>query len=179
MFRRAVMAASILLAIVGVALWISASAPRSTWYCWGSPRTELQVGSGCGVILLMYLVDLPTGLPEGFSKRTIDAKDFFGYTGPIQPWYVAILPWAGRPTPSSWILMVQFRPWFVVLLGLIYPAYVGGVLPYVVRRRRRQLGRCEYCAYDLTGNESGVCPECGKPAPVRPPVPEARRSPDE
>jgi rubrerythrin len=22
---------------------------------------------------------------------------------------------------------------------------------------------CSYCGYDLTGNVSGVCPECGKP----------------
>ena len=27
-----------------------------------------------------------------------------------------------------------------------------------------QLGRCIECAYDLTGNESGVCPECGTPS---------------
>ena len=31
-----------------------------------------------------------------------------------------------------------------------------------IRRRRRRLhGRCESCNYDLTGNTSGVCPECG------------------
>ena len=26
---------------------------------------------------------------------------------------------------------------------------------------RRRSGQCAHCAYDLTGNESGVCPECG------------------
>jgi hypothetical protein len=35
-----------------------------------------------------------------------------------------------------------------------------------VRRRRLARGnRCTRCGYDLTGNESGVCPECGTPAP--------------
>lgn len=29
------------------------------------------------------------------------------------------------------------------------------------RRRRRRPGCCVHCLYDLTGNESGVCPECG------------------
>jgi hypothetical protein len=34
------------------------------------------------------------------------------------------------------------------------------------RRRRREarlrrLGRCLQCEYDLTGNVSGICPECG------------------
>ena len=30
------------------------------------------------------------------------------------------------------------------------------------RRERRRLNRCVHCGYDLTGNVSGVCPECGK-----------------
>ena len=29
------------------------------------------------------------------------------------------------------------------------------------RKRRRNRGLCFDCGYDLTGNESGVCPECG------------------
>jgi hypothetical protein len=31
-------------------------------------------------------------------------------------------------------------------------------------RRRRRPGSCLDCGYDLTGNQSGVCPECGRPA---------------
>jgi len=30
------------------------------------------------------------------------------------------------------------------------------------RWRRRRAGRCIYCGYNLTGNLSGVCPECGE-----------------
>jgi hypothetical protein len=33
------------------------------------------------------------------------------------------------------------------------------------RRRRRRRGLCAACGYDLTGNVSGVCPECGGVAP--------------
>ncbi len=32
------------------------------------------------------------------------------------------------------------------------------------RDRRPPPGHCQNCGYDLTGNESGVCPECGKEA---------------
>ena len=32
------------------------------------------------------------------------------------------------------------------------------------RYRRRKKGLCLTCGYDLTGNESGVCPECGSKA---------------
>lgn len=30
--------------------------------------------------------------------------------------------------------------------------------------RQRPAGRCEHCDYDLTGNISGICPECGQSA---------------
>lgn len=43
---------------------------------------------------------------------------------------------------------------------------VGGYLLGEFRQGRYEstvgVGRCEQCAYDLTGNISGVCPECGK-----------------
>lgn len=29
--------------------------------------------------------------------------------------------------------------------------------------RRDMRGKCETCDYDLTGNQSGICPECGTP----------------
>jgi predicted amidophosphoribosyltransferase len=29
--------------------------------------------------------------------------------------------------------------------------------------RHRRIGHCLRCNYDLTGNVSGVCPECGTP----------------
>ena len=41
------------------------------------------------------------------------------------------------------------------------------LLARAVRRRRREdESRCAHCLYDLTGNESGVCPECGTPTPA-------------
>jgi len=41
----------------------------------------------------------------------------------------------------------------------------------VWRHRRRPLpGHCEQCRYDLTGNVSGVCPECGTPCGPAPPT---------
>lgn len=35
-------------------------------------------------------------------------------------------------------------------------------------RRRLRAGHCEVCLYDLTGNTSGVCPECGTPVTKKP-----------
>ena len=37
-------------------------------------------------------------------------------------------------------------------------------IPNLRRDRRRRHGQCIECGYDLTGNVSGVCPECGSDA---------------
>lgn len=50
--------------------------------------------------------------------------------------------------------------WFPLLLFASYPtlAFVRGPL---CRWRRRRKGLCLKCGYNLTGNVSGMCPECG------------------
>jgi hypothetical protein len=52
--------------------------------------------------------------------------------------------------------------WVVVVL---FAALPGVRAPGMVRRRHTRLrarrGLCPRCGYDLTGNVSGVCPECG------------------
>jgi hypothetical protein len=51
--------------------------------------------------------------------------------------------------------------WFPTVLFAGYPtiAFIRGP---VRRWRRRRRGWCLECGYDLTGNVSGVCPECGR-----------------
>ena len=47
-------------------------------------------------------------------------------------------------------------------LGLVY--FLAIVVPTVILwtlDARYPLHRCQQCGYDLTGNTSGVCPECG------------------
>ena len=54
----------------------------------------------------------------------------------------------------------MFPAWLPFIVFGTYPtiAFVRGPLR---RWRRRREGLCLKCAYDLTGNVSGVCPECG------------------
>lgn len=49
---------------------------------------------------------------------------------------------------------------YITVTLALYPAGAFFLGPARRWRRRRQ-GRCSNCAYDLTGNESGFCPECG------------------
>ncbi len=65
-------------------------------------------------------------------------------------------------TPKHTIIMKFYRApvWLLPLPFAIYPTIVFVRGPYR-RYRRRKKGLCITCGYDLTGNESGVCPECG------------------
>ncbi len=50
--------------------------------------------------------------------------------------------------------------WAIMLLFASYPtlAFLRGPLR---RQRRRKRNECIHCGYNLTGNLSGTCPECG------------------
>ena len=53
-------------------------------------------------------------------------------------------------------------PWWLVTPACAaYPAIALIRAPLRRRRRRRLKGLCLACGYDLTGNVSGRCPECG------------------
>jgi hypothetical protein len=56
---------------------------------------------------------------------------------------------------------LSFPLWGLLALLAVYPivAFSRGPLR---RRRRRGRGLCIRCGYDLKGNVSGVCPECGE-----------------
>lgn len=77
---------------------------------------------------------------------------------------LAALAWAAdsrRPElwslpPLTWIALASGGG---LLLGI-----VAAVIPSRIRVVR--LGRCNSCGYDLTGNISGSCPECGQKTPV-------------
>jgi hypothetical protein len=81
------------------------------------------------------------------------------YTGVLAPL------WMKRPTPAI------SRTIYVGEIRWVWLAAVTSVLPLltatrltrraIVTRRRRRVGHCSTCGYDLTGNVSGACPECG------------------
>ena len=58
-------------------------------------------------------------------------------------------------------LVVLPATFHVVLGGLQYYIVTKAILSWAQRRRIRP-GHCLKCGYNLTGNVSGVCPECGE-----------------
>ncbi|MBI3832703.1 MAG: hypothetical protein HY287_00035 [Planctomycetes bacterium] len=82
--------------------------------------------------------------------------------------YICPLVTNPMPPEGSAILVVLFAApfWLPAILFAIYPilSITRGPLR---RARRRRRGQCMKCAYDLTGNISGTCPECGTKIEVR------------
>ena len=54
--------------------------------------------------------------------------------------------------------------WLLAVVTAVLPAAHGAALAWQRRRRerRRMHTLCPACGYNLTGNVSGVCPECGE-----------------
>jgi hypothetical protein len=84
-----------------------------------------------------------------------DVKHIFGFRT-ILP-HSALPP--GAPAYIADAVLVHLAPPLgLFTMGVIVTALV----PLVIRRRRRQRGLCLDCGYDLRGNTSQRCPECGR-----------------
>lgn len=69
-----------------------------------------------------------------------------------------------RDGPSMWD--VGFPDALPIALTAVLPAW--WLWRILSRRRHARRGLCRRCGYDLTGNNSGICPECGSPIPKSP-----------
>ena len=86
------------------------------------------------------------------------------FIGPVN--FIARLDWGAQPWPelrrrgNDWDLDVPLWPLAFMLWGIALWYCRAGAR----RTALQQSGHCA-CGYDLTGNVSGRCPECGKPVP--------------
>jgi hypothetical protein len=84
--------------------------------------------------------------------------------------YVAITE-VGDTTMRQAILRELGYGYYLVYLSPCLLAPAAGLLGALYIRRclqqqsRRRQGECLRCGYNLTGNVSGICPECGTPVP--------------
>lgn len=63
-----------------------------------------------------------------------------------------------------------FSVFFLFLLLVIFWIHIGNEKMIIENQKisRRWRGVCEKCEYNLTGNISGKCPECGTPVAAKP-----------
>ena len=67
------------------------------------------------------------------------------------------------PTPPGFYRL-NFM-WYIVIASALLPLAWTVAAVWSPRRRRFLPGNCAECGSSLTGNVSGVCPECGTAAP--------------
>ncbi len=67
----------------------------------------------------------------------------------------------GRRSPEQTVAFMFVPFWMPAALLAAWPL-LGWTRPAWIRRRRRRRGLCLRCGYNLTGNTSGRCPECGE-----------------
>jgi len=83
------------------------------------------------------------------------------------------LPWLVNIGPICLLVLCGYRDFRsfreVVFFYAVFYGIVGVLCGFAWWRcavsKRQGPGICGKCQYDLTGNVSGVCPECGTPVP--------------
>ncbi len=136
------------------------------------------VGSGCCPWGKMWDNGKP-GTAERYvwigwgANRLLSVSHVKYLDAPSTPWTKqrACLGWVYRTSvlqnvPSG--LYFRSHKMVVPFVFLLAFSVVLAAYPVIVftrgplrRRRRKRKGLCLTCGYDLTGNESGVCSECG------------------
>ncbi len=135
--------------------WLSFSSTKgsSQWFTYSSRNGDINL-----VVYLQPDPDDPRpgseGIPiiRGFGFRD-DVQLIRSYNSGVE-----------RPEKVRRVRHVQVNSpwWFVAALFWAYPVvvFIRGPMRRFQRMRRN---RCLKCGYILTGNVSGVCPECGTP----------------
>jgi len=77
--------------------------------------------------------------------------------------------WGFRPSESMfWSFIAFLDIWLPIILTVIISLPAIYILQRILRKLTipcvvRRPGYCQPCGYDLQGNVSGVCPDCGAP----------------
>jgi hypothetical protein len=119
------------------------------------------VGHGGGKSFC-YVTQNPVGTRDPFDRRSLPlSKDWFVPRRelPDDIFFTALgltflARWDERSVPNYYIVIPDWMP---VLLLLLLPS----LWLWSRWRGRCKNGSCRTCGYNLLGNTSGVCPECG------------------
>ena len=184
-FRVAVIVGLTLGAVAFVVVWVVQAYPEAAFQ-WGSENGRLhvlqappgsmislhfgdkrQVGRGCQArVLWDHELDLaicPDRVVVDYLNRVEDLRGVTSRRGGFRNfgWYKTIdgRGCGGGPCVERGV----YLPNYLVLVAMVaYPALVFMRSPARRRHHRRhKRGLCVGCGYDLTGNVTGVCSECG------------------
>ena len=169
-------AVSLLPCVTAVALWVRSYRVGDLWY-WSEAdesSTWFLASSPGRVILITHWYCSRSPRTSGGQRRVrhearpslrgpeFDTTFAVNRLGFALHWPAPTLATAGGLTyPSGYERWVVVPHWLLVVVLLVPPGWWA--VARVRGWRRRTAGLCRRCGYDLTGNVSGVCPECGTP----------------
>ena len=137
----------LLLSIMMVALWVFSVLYQSS-YAPSSGRWS--VGTLFGRIVL------DTGQVQNPGWRLTAFYPHWKSYAAKMPWTEFAHRWLGFGLPVKMITGQRLIPVWLLVVAAGLPT---GILWW--RDRRPKAGFCKVCKYNLTGNVSGTCPECG------------------
>ncbi|NLE96307.1 MAG: hypothetical protein GX600_11645 [Dehalococcoidia bacterium] len=174
MIRRSLLCLCVLASVAIGWLWIRTSADSLSWHgILPGGQDWAHVNFWLGDFELFVITRKAVSEERPLSILAAEVEPIFTsgtyfHTGPIDPvepglYYLA--HWGDRWTldlqESPKMFIVQMPIWPLLLTCMLLPAI--SLLCVTVRRlRRKPPGHCENCGYNLTGNVSGICPECGE-----------------
>lgn len=110
---------------------------------------EIYLKNGvCG----LHLLSMPT---KTASKTEFESR--LRYNPPSLQGSFFLSSTQQGPLRFTWVVF----PFWAASLGLVGFGLMPVARGPAQRWWRRRCGRCLFCGYDLTGNRSGRCPECG------------------
>ena len=151
---------SLLVMLATVGLWVD-----SYWNC---SLVEYTTADSTGVYISSTNLEgvnvgvTHSGHPEGgwsASRTSYEGLYIFPEEYSFN-FYGFAYYWEQPGAVGNWLYGVHFPHWFLALFFAVLPG-----IWFIKWRKRRKLamvGSCPSCGYDLTGNESGECPECGQ-----------------
>lgn len=91
-------------------------------------------------------------------------KDRFGYirTHDMCTIDALALPFSGQPDGTKLLYAIWFPIWVPTAILFLIPMFIF-IKINTIKLIRRSCNHCIHCGYNLTGNISGTCPECGTP----------------
>jgi hypothetical protein len=151
--RRAATWVGILMSASIAAIWLWSGWRYIVWMTPGrSAGTAYEVGIGFGVAYATaWRETLGTRRSQLPKRSTVKVEKFWP-----SPRWESSFNYSSRPAvrglASDEIRIPLWSPLLLFVISTIAAHYLG---------RRRGSTQCQACAYDLTGNTTGVCPECG------------------
>ena len=140
---------SLLLMLATVVLWVrSYSFGPRTFFEGTASDFDWVVHSGNGAVTYRRDIGKVT------YRRYNDELSFLGFAWERK----TSNPW-GFYWVRRWHWSISVPYWFFTFIFAFVPIiwFIG----WLKCRRLAMVRKCPACGYDLTGNESGVCPECG------------------